>query len=174
MRFLGLFFKLYASGAECEPLSVLNFYDSPSILGSYMYFKFWYVSFQTILEILRISEKDWQLLPRFFNFPVFSFFWVSGPPRGKLLSVYLLEILRISKNDWQLIPQFSENIIQQHKCVCKKLSIKIKFTGEPLTPCHSFLEILGISEKVWYELHQNLKWLSKIEVKISCDSPFNR
>jgi hypothetical protein len=48
------------------------------------------------------------------------------------------------------------------------------FLGEPLTQnkeklenrglsCRSFLEILRISEKVWYETHQYLKLLYKIE-----------
>jgi hypothetical protein len=37
----------------------LNFEEAPAIWGSH--FKFWCVSFQTFSEILRISEKDWQL-----------------------------------------------------------------------------------------------------------------
>jgi hypothetical protein len=41
--------------------------------------KYWCVSCQIFLEICRISEKDWQLSPRFSNF---SLFWVSGPPRN--------------------------------------------------------------------------------------------
>ncbi len=41
----------------------LNFKEAPSIWNSH--FKFWCVSIQTFSEILRISEKDWQLSPRF-------------------------------------------------------------------------------------------------------------
>jgi hypothetical protein len=37
----------------------LNFKEAPSVWGSH--FKFWCVSIQTFSEILRISEKDWQL-----------------------------------------------------------------------------------------------------------------
>jgi hypothetical protein len=55
----------------------LNFKEGSSILDSY--FKYWCVSYQTFSDIWRISEKDWQLSPRFSNF---SFFWVSGPPRN--------------------------------------------------------------------------------------------
>ncbi len=55
----------------------LNFKEGSSILDSY--FKYWCVPYQTFSEIPRISEKDWQLGPRFSNF---SFFWVSGSPRN--------------------------------------------------------------------------------------------
>ncbi len=40
-----------------------NFKDALSIWDSH--FKFWCVSVQTFSEILRISEKDWQLSPQF-------------------------------------------------------------------------------------------------------------
>ncbi len=55
----------------------LNFKDCSPIL--YSYFKYWCVPYQTFSKILWISEKDWQLSPRFSNF---SFIWVSGPPRN--------------------------------------------------------------------------------------------
>ncbi len=55
----------------------LNFKGASSILDSY--FKYWCVPYQTFSEILRISEKDWQLSLRFSNF---SFFQVSSPPRN--------------------------------------------------------------------------------------------
>jgi hypothetical protein len=54
----------------------LNFNDAPSILDDY--FKFWCVSGQIFSEILRISEKDWQLSLRFSNFQRFL---VSGSLR---------------------------------------------------------------------------------------------
>jgi hypothetical protein len=54
-----------------------NYKDVSFILDSN--FKYWCVSYQTFAEILRISEKDWQLSKRFSNF---SLFWVSGPPRN--------------------------------------------------------------------------------------------
>ncbi len=41
----------------------LSFNEAPSIWDRH--FKFWCVSCQTFSEILRISEKDWQLNPRF-------------------------------------------------------------------------------------------------------------
>ncbi len=64
------------SRPEWEPLVVFKFKECSSIL--YIYFKYWCVPYQTFSEILRISEKDWQLSPRFSNF---SFFWVlRGPP----------------------------------------------------------------------------------------------
>ncbi len=55
----------------------LNFKEAPSIWCSY--FKFLCVSVQTFLEILRISEKDWQLSLRFSNFRRFL---VSGSLRN--------------------------------------------------------------------------------------------
>ncbi len=55
----------------------LNFKEGSLILCSY--FKDRCVPYQTFSEILRISEKNWQLSLRFSNF---SSFWVSGPPRN--------------------------------------------------------------------------------------------
>ncbi len=48
----------------------LKFKEGSSILDSY--FKYWHVPYQTLSEICRISEKDWQLSPRF------SIFLFSG------------------------------------------------------------------------------------------------
>jgi hypothetical protein len=100
-------------GLNGNRFSFLNFKESSLMLDSY--FKYWCVSCQTVLEIRRISETDWQLSSRFLNF---SLFWVSGPPEKCLKGCqYFSEIRRISENDWQLIPRFSENVLQQHKRV---------------------------------------------------------
>jgi hypothetical protein len=53
-----------------------SFKEIPLILDSQS--KYWYVSYQTFLEIHWISKKDWQLQSHFSNFP---FYWVNGPPR---------------------------------------------------------------------------------------------
>ncbi len=50
-------------GLNKNRLWFLNFKEAPSIWDSH--FKFWCVSVQTFSEILRISEKDWQLSQRF-------------------------------------------------------------------------------------------------------------
>jgi hypothetical protein len=50
---LGLFYDQYGC-MNC--FCFKNYYDSPSIFGSY--FKFWCVSYQTFSEILQISEND--------------------------------------------------------------------------------------------------------------------
>ncbi len=71
------------SRPECEPLVVLNFNDAPLILDNS--FNFLCVSGQTFSEILRISEKDWQLSLWFSNFcrflvsgsPIFVDFWLA-------------------------------------------------------------------------------------------------
>ncbi len=60
-------------GPNVNRLWFLNFNDAPLILDNS--FKFWCVSGQTFSEILRISEKNWQLSLRFSNFRRFS---VSG------------------------------------------------------------------------------------------------
>jgi hypothetical protein len=75
MRFLRLFYGYL--GLKENRYRFLNFKECSSILD--IYFKFWCVPYQTFSEILRISEKDWQLCPLFSNF---YFFWVSGPPRN--------------------------------------------------------------------------------------------
>jgi hypothetical protein len=67
------------------------------------------------------------------------------------------------EKDWQLIPQFSENVLQQHNRVSKKLAIQLKFTEEPRIQLSILSEILWISKKVWYETYQNLKQLPKIK-----------
>ncbi len=84
MRFLRLFFGLngFIYAWMRTTTGFLNFKEGSSILDSY--FKYWCVPYQTFSEILRISEKDWQLGPRFSNF---SSFWVSGPPRNAAKSV---------------------------------------------------------------------------------------
>ncbi len=64
-------------GLNGNRFSLLNFKEGSLIFDSY--FKYLCVSCQTFSEICRISEKDWQLSSRFFNF---SLFWVSGPPRN--------------------------------------------------------------------------------------------
>jgi hypothetical protein len=79
----------------------LNFNDAPLILDNF--FKFGSVSGKTFSEILRISDKDWQLSLRFSNFHRFL---VSE--KRCLGRKYFSEIRRISEKDWQLSPQFSE------------------------------------------------------------------
>jgi hypothetical protein len=64
-------------GLIVNRLWFLNFNDASLILDNY--FKFWSVSGQTFSEILRISEKDWQLSLRFSNFRRFL---VSGSLRN--------------------------------------------------------------------------------------------
>jgi hypothetical protein len=60
------------------------------------------------LEILRISEKDWQLSTRFSNF---SLFWVSGSPRnaakGINTSRRFVESPRIIESPRMIDNQFS-------------------------------------------------------------------
>jgi hypothetical protein len=57
--FRAFFWLVDRSRPEYKPLLVLRFKEAPSIWDGY--FKFWCVSCQTFSEILRISEKDWQL-----------------------------------------------------------------------------------------------------------------
>ncbi len=45
-------------GLNVNRLWFLTFFEAPSIFGNC--FKFWWASYQTFSEILRISEKDWQ------------------------------------------------------------------------------------------------------------------
>ncbi len=82
-----------------EPLLVLNFKDVPSILGSN--FKYWCVLYQTFLEILRISEKDWQPSTWFSNF---SIFWVSGSLRNAAKGI------NTSRRFYESQRMFSNNI----------------------------------------------------------------
>jgi hypothetical protein len=89
---------------------ILNFKEGSSVLDSYL--KYWCVPYQTFSEILRISEKVWQLSPRFSNF---SFFWVSGPPRkaakGVNTSRRFYESPRMIDNQFRGSPRmFSNNI----------------------------------------------------------------
>ncbi len=63
-------------GLNGNRFSFLNFKKGFLILESFL--KYWCVSCQTFSEILRISEKDWQLSSRFSNFYLF---WVRGTPR---------------------------------------------------------------------------------------------
>jgi hypothetical protein len=59
-------------GLNVNRLWFLNFYYALLILDNC--FKFWRVSGQTFSEILRISEKDWQMRMRFSNF---RRFWLA-------------------------------------------------------------------------------------------------
>jgi hypothetical protein len=43
----------------------------------------------------------------------------------------------------------------------RSLQCKSKFSENCRFSCQSFSEILRISEKLWHETHQNLKWMSK-------------
>jgi hypothetical protein len=58
-----------ASRPECVQLLVFKFNNAPLILDEY--FKLGCVSGQIFSEILRTSEKDWQLSLRFSNFQRF-------------------------------------------------------------------------------------------------------
>jgi hypothetical protein len=109
----GIFREKYISLVLAAAGVSLTCLHTPSILDSQ--FNYWFVSYQTFSEILRISKKDWQI-----SFSNFSFFWISSPPGINAKGV----------NDWQLIPQFSENVLQWHKLVSKKLAIQLKFIGE--------------------------------------------
>ncbi len=110
MRFLRLFFwleRIYL-GLNENRYWFLNFEECSSILD--IYFKHCCVPYQTFSEIRRISEKDWQISPRFFNF---SFFWVSGPPRnatkGVNTSRRFYESPRMSDNQFRGSPRMFFN-----------------------------------------------------------------
>ncbi len=105
-----------------------SFKEIPLILDCQ--FKYWCVSNQTFSEILRISEKGWQMSPRFPNFP---FFWVSGPPRKAAKGV---NTSQRSENDWQLISRFSDNVLPQHK----RVSIQWWTTDSVVNPSRRFYE----------------------------------
>jgi hypothetical protein len=75
MGFLWLEWIYLGLNGNC--LWFFSFKEIPFILDSQ--FKYWCISYQTFSEIRRISKTDWELSPRFFNFP---FFWVSSPPRN--------------------------------------------------------------------------------------------
>ncbi len=132
-------------GLNVNRLWFFNFKEGFSIL--YSYFKYWCVSCQTFSEILWISEKYWQ--------------------RIEDTLMLLKNILREPRNKLSIILGDSTNLREI-------LTPFAAFLGGPLTQnkeklenrelsCQSFSEILRISEKVWHETHQYLKWLSKIK-----------
>ncbi len=139
-------------GLNMNRLWFLNFNAAPLILDTY--FKFWGVSGQTFSEILRISEKDWQLSLRFSNFHRFL---VIGSPRnaaeGENISWAIIESPRMIGN-W--VPSSRRRIGNWFPRSRRRI-------GNWVFSCQSFSEILRISEKVWTETHKNLKWLPHIE-----------
>jgi hypothetical protein len=80
---------------------------------------------QTFSELLRFSENDWQLSPRFSE---------------KILK-RICSSPRIFFNNISMSP--------------RSLQYPLKDLGDPWTQCGSFSQILRISEKVWHEMHQN-------------------
>ncbi len=71
----------------------LNFNNVPSILDNYL--EFWCISGQTFSEIRRISEKDWQLSPRFSEKVNFYY---------KLLGDMLMLLMNILGEPWTQLP----------------------------------------------------------------------
>ncbi len=80
-------------GLNVKRFWFLNFNKVPSILDKY--FKFWCVSGQTFHEILRISEKDWQLSPQFSK-KVYLY--------NKLLGDTLMLLKNILRELWTQLP----------------------------------------------------------------------
>jgi hypothetical protein len=134
----------------------LNFKDG--LLISDSHFKLSCFSCQTLSEILKISEKDWQLNLWFSK--KFSFYC-------RLLEETLMllkNILRESQTQLSILLRVSKNL-REVFILCAA------FLGELLTKdpqnlencrlsCPTLSEILRISEKDWQdwpETHQNLK-----------------
>jgi hypothetical protein len=143
-------------GLNMNRLWFLNFNDAPLILDNY--FKFWRVSGQTFSEILRILEKDWQLSLRFSNFRRFL---VSGSPRN---AQRIIESPRMI-GSW--VPSSRRRIgnwvHSSRRRIGNWVHSSRRRIGNRVLSYQSFSEILRISEKVWTETHQNLKWVPHIE-----------
>jgi hypothetical protein len=118
-------------GLNGNRFSFFNFKEGSFILDSY--FNYWCVSCQTFSEILRISEKDWQLSSRFSNF---SLFWVCGPRRNAAKGVNTSRRLVES-------PGMIDNLFRgSQRMFFNNISVSL-----------IQLSIL----LVWYETHQYLK-----------------
>ncbi len=99
-----------------------NFRDVPSIMDNY--FKFWCVSGQSFWEILKISEKEWQLSPWFSNF---CRFLVSGSlwsvAEGVNTSRRFLESLRRIGYVCLVLQEYSSKLpCLQEACNINKIS----------------------------------------------------
>jgi hypothetical protein len=97
MGFYSFLLKWIYLGLNSNCFWFSNLRQGPLILDSH--FKNQCVSYQTFSEILRISEKDWQLNPRFFN----KFYLYCKLLRETLMLLRTFsEILRIFESDYTL------------------------------------------------------------------------
>jgi hypothetical protein len=128
-------------GLNVNRLWFFNFYEAPSIFGSY--FKFWCASYQTF------SSRRFYESPR----------RIDNCLKDTLM--LLKNILGEPRNWLSIILGDSTNLLEV-------LTPFVAFLVGPLTQkkeklenrrhsCQSFSEILRISEKVWYGTHQYLK-----------------
>jgi hypothetical protein len=126
-------------GLNVNRLWFYKFSEAPSIFGNY--FKFWCTSYETFSEIReslrRIDNCLIETLRLLKN--------ILGEPLN-----WLSIILGDSKNLREVLTLFGVflgGLLTQNK---EKLENRV-------LSCQTFSEILRISEKVWYEAHQNLK-----------------
>jgi hypothetical protein len=97
--------------------------------------------------------------------------WVCSSPVFLFSELAILrETLQRVSTSWRFLeyPRMIENWFRgSPRIFFNNISISLKslqYKLENCGPiCQSFSEILRISDKVWYEMLQNLKWLSKIK-----------
>jgi hypothetical protein len=105
----------------------------PSLIDNY--FKFWCISGQPFSEILRISEKDWQLSSQFSEEVYLCY---------KLIGDMLMLLKNILGESWTQLP------------ICLWEPRTVSFSENRELSCQSVLEILWISEK---DLHlSSISW----------------
>jgi hypothetical protein len=124
--------------------------------------------------------------------------WIRGSPINRdTKHAYVVE--EYSRWTAELFVNHFRRFYESPRSIDTLCSISRRKLENRWLSCQSFLEIHRISKKFWYEMHQYLNWLSKIEgislklkkqkekgfysgldksiqpqknVRISCDSPF--